>query len=485
MKIFFVNGPRSGEELEFALPEITVGREDDNVLRVPAAGVSRYHAKLCRTETGSWIVQDLGSTNGVKVNRVKIDREKELADGDTVEFGDQMIRVSGFGDTAPHLIFNPVGGGGIPAETRQTSALPTGGSSGAGDSAAAPQPEQKGGTGVEDLSALFSSGAGRLFDPKKKERKVESPGREGGAGNEKRRLFSGMFFYVMTGALAVICISAAVLAMSPKNAPKSSSVSPIATGPFSLYFEKSLVSRDNVFRFTLLLEDGRLEFTIDDIKSQRHVSRTEKMSAESIEVFRSRVNSSGIWNEISTPPSPGADESQKRRVMIADGTRVRELSYVGSYAPSSFELLESLISDLAENYGLQTISLTPEELRRQAEQNFAKAEDYYGNREARGSNLRDAIRRYRLVVGALEQFSPRPQLWDRARKRLEEAESLRARKLNNLEVERVRFGQIQDFDAIRNVLLQTMELADEDSREYQTARERLYKLDTWLRGRRR
>ena len=76
------------------------------------------------------------------------------------------------------------------------------------------------------------------------------------------------------------------------------------------------------------------------------------------------------------------------------------------YAPSSFELLESLISDLAENYGLQTISLTPEELRRQAEQNFAKAEDYYGNREARGSNLRDAIRRYRLVVGALEQFSP-------------------------------------------------------------------------------
>ena len=80
---------------------------------------------------------------------------------------------------------------------------------------------------------------------------------------------------------------------------------------------------------------------------------------------------------------------------------------------------------------------------------------------------------------------PRPPLWDRARKRLEEAESLRARKLDNLEVERVRFGQVQDFDGIRNVLLQTMELADEDSREHQIARERLYKLDTWLRGQRR
>ena len=37
MKISFDNGPRCGEEIEFALPEITVGREEDNVLRVPAA----------------------------------------------------------------------------------------------------------------------------------------------------------------------------------------------------------------------------------------------------------------------------------------------------------------------------------------------------------------------------------------------------------------------------------------------------------------
>ena len=32
MKLFFVNGLRAGEELEFAIPEITVGRELDNVV---------------------------------------------------------------------------------------------------------------------------------------------------------------------------------------------------------------------------------------------------------------------------------------------------------------------------------------------------------------------------------------------------------------------------------------------------------------------
>ena len=171
--------------------------------------------------------------------------------------------------------------------------------------------------------------------------------------------------------------------------------------------------------------------------------------------------------------------------MIADGTRVKELSYTGGYTPTSFGLVETLVSDLAETYGIQTISLSPEELMRLAESNFTRAEDFYANREAKNSYLRDAVRRYRVVVGALEQFSPRPSLWNRARKRLEEAESLRARKLDNLEMERVRLGQLEDFDGMRLVFLQIMELADEESPEYYAARERLFKLDAFLRGRKR
>ncbi|MDR0933448.1 MAG: FHA domain-containing protein, partial [Victivallales bacterium] len=439
-------------------------------------GVSRYHAKLFCDDSGIWRVQDLGSTNGVKVNQVKIATEQVLAEGDLVAIGDQIIRVSGFGDAVPQLVFGSVDGDSATPESRKTAVL-------ANDktvvlSAPGELPEESENPKV--VSAFFSADGETLFDPKKqKDSASVAPEKMG----DKPR-FSGWFFYVLIGALAVIGIGAEMLMLAPASATSTPKTLPVA-GEFSLLYEKSIISRDNVFRFTLLLEDEKLEFTIDDIKSHRHVSRTEKLSEDAVEIFRNRVNSSGIWNEISTPNSPGADKSQKRKVMIADGTRVKQLSYLGNYVPGSVGLLESLIGDLAENYGLQTISLTPEELRRQAEANFAKAEDYYGNREAKGSNLRDAIRRYRLVVGALEQFTPRPQLWDRARKRLEEAESLRARKLDNLEVERVRLGQIRDFDGIRNILLQTMELSDEDSRTYHTARERLFKLDSWLRGRKR
>ena len=108
MKIFFVNGVRGGDEVEFALPEITIGRDDGNILRIPTEAVSRYHARLRQNESGVWTISDQGSTNGVKLNRVRIGGERELAEGDLIEIGDQMIRVTGLNAEPPKVIFNPI-----------------------------------------------------------------------------------------------------------------------------------------------------------------------------------------------------------------------------------------------------------------------------------------------------------------------------------------------------------------------------------------
>ena len=475
MKIYIENGPRSGEELEFALPEITIGSEEENVFSVSEIGVSRYHAVILRAESGAWIVRDLASTNGVKVNRVRIDGEKELAEGDTVEFGVQAIRVGNLGDEAPRLVFGPIETGGE-AESRKTSKLPA-------EPVHHPKISEE--TMVisgneEELAALLNSGEGALFDSKRQ--KTEQSSKDGKPGKKR----TGLFFYLLVGCVAIIAISAAMLAMSPREAAAAKpGANPGVSAPFSLYFERDITGRDNVFRFALLLEDGKLELSVDDLKSQRHVSRTEKVSDETVELLRSRIANSGFWTEPPPVLSPGAESAQVRKVMVVDGTRTKELTYVGSYAPSCFGIVESLVDDMAETYGIQTISLTPDELQRLAESNYTRAEDLYGNREAKGSNLREAIRRYRVTVGALEQFMPRPALWEKARKRLDEAEALRARKLDNLEVERVRLGQIRDFDAMRTVFLRIMELADEESREYYSARERLFKLDTMTKGRKR
>jgi hypothetical protein len=59
-------------------------READVVL--DDANVSRKHAEV-RPSGGSWIVRDLGSTNGVKVNGRRIDGAQSLKPGDVIELG--------------------------------------------------------------------------------------------------------------------------------------------------------------------------------------------------------------------------------------------------------------------------------------------------------------------------------------------------------------------------------------------------------------
>jgi predicted component of type VI protein secretion system len=50
-----------------------------------AEGVSRHHARLF-PEDGAWQVEDLGSTNGTRVNNSMV-QKRELESGDTVVFG--------------------------------------------------------------------------------------------------------------------------------------------------------------------------------------------------------------------------------------------------------------------------------------------------------------------------------------------------------------------------------------------------------------
>jgi hypothetical protein len=63
-------------------------RDADVVLEDP--NVSRRHAEV-RPSGGSWIVRDLGSTNGVKVNGRRIQGPQSLRPGDTIELGTARV----------------------------------------------------------------------------------------------------------------------------------------------------------------------------------------------------------------------------------------------------------------------------------------------------------------------------------------------------------------------------------------------------------
>jgi hypothetical protein len=66
----------------------TLGRSREADIVLDDANVSRKHAEV-RPSGGSWIVRDLGSTNGVKVNGRRVDpnRPQSIKPGDVIELG--------------------------------------------------------------------------------------------------------------------------------------------------------------------------------------------------------------------------------------------------------------------------------------------------------------------------------------------------------------------------------------------------------------
>lgn len=77
-----------GTEIETELDSdvITIGRHTDSIVELPSSSVSSHHATIKRRKD-SFYVQDLGTTNGTKLNGVEVE-EAKLEDGDQLCFGD-------------------------------------------------------------------------------------------------------------------------------------------------------------------------------------------------------------------------------------------------------------------------------------------------------------------------------------------------------------------------------------------------------------
>ncbi|MGY0491076.1 FHA domain-containing protein [Streptomyces sp. WG-D5] len=72
---------------------LRIGRDPVNGLRLSHDTVSRVHAELSR-QGGTWVLRDLGSTNGTTVNGRRVIGAAIVRDGDQVAFGRMAFRLS-------------------------------------------------------------------------------------------------------------------------------------------------------------------------------------------------------------------------------------------------------------------------------------------------------------------------------------------------------------------------------------------------------
>ncbi len=90
--------PDSGEITHELVDEsITLGRLPDNMIQVDDASVSSHHAQLNLSGNGNYLLKDLNSTNGTRVNGAPV-TDVQLRNGDRVRLG--KIEAAYFSDAA-------------------------------------------------------------------------------------------------------------------------------------------------------------------------------------------------------------------------------------------------------------------------------------------------------------------------------------------------------------------------------------------------
>ena len=80
----------SGERFSLTETTITIGRHPESNMVLADPNVSRNHAEI-RPQGDRFVVVDLGSTNGSRVNGVRVDTQV-LEDGDEITFGNTRMR---------------------------------------------------------------------------------------------------------------------------------------------------------------------------------------------------------------------------------------------------------------------------------------------------------------------------------------------------------------------------------------------------------
>ncbi len=88
-----MDGAVKGQRLTLDRPLTRIGRREGNDWVLPEGSVSGTHCEIERTDTG-FLIRDLGSTNGTKVNNEPV-KEHPLFRNDIILIGDLPVMIEG------------------------------------------------------------------------------------------------------------------------------------------------------------------------------------------------------------------------------------------------------------------------------------------------------------------------------------------------------------------------------------------------------
>ena len=91
-KLVVIEGPLNGTIVPLGNVQITIGRAPDSTLVIDDDYASSRHARIYPSE-GSWVVEDLGSTNGTWIDRTRITSPTVLPVGAPLRVGRTTLQI--------------------------------------------------------------------------------------------------------------------------------------------------------------------------------------------------------------------------------------------------------------------------------------------------------------------------------------------------------------------------------------------------------
>lgn len=413
MKLYLKNGPKAGSSWELTPPGINIGRENDNDIQILTGGVSRYHAKIT-PEGNQWKIEDLGSTNGTRINGEKILGPVFLREGDIITVGEQTLcagEITQKQETAPKSSIK------MPVFSQQEPKEAPAAASSAQPSPSAPEKKAP--------SAPLTN-LGDIFGKKSSKKDGDALSPDG----KKKKIMSNLTFTVLVIALAAIALAIFMKINEPKKLPARKKA-PAIVNTFCAIYEKQEITNDSIFRFAMSLEDNKVTFSVDEHKakdniSYKYASAPVTVSKELLTKLQKDLKNTSFMNlkqEMLSPGSRGEDKMLK--ITIAQGSSTNTITVKNTFPQKSFSetagILESFIEEVS---GIRTVSMSVEEMRAQAEKNFRTARDLFDNYQAKPQNLRECISRFQFVATLLERFQPRPPMWQEAKEKAVQAKEI-------------------------------------------------------------
>ena len=82
----------AGLQMPLQTAGLVIGRGREADLVIAESTISRTHARINSSEGEGWLVEDLGSTNGTRVNGAQVARQR-LAVGDEIRMGRLVLGI--------------------------------------------------------------------------------------------------------------------------------------------------------------------------------------------------------------------------------------------------------------------------------------------------------------------------------------------------------------------------------------------------------